>query len=613
LYRDTHEGCAGSHAQLIAQRYCASGDAWFFGEYLSWRYPKSRLLLPQLNRTIFLLVFVCCSPLLLPGQQAIFYDPPLKGQLKVTGTFGELRSDHFHAGLDFRAPVNTTVHSVADGFVSRIQVSRGGYGQAIYVDHPDGRRSVYAHLESIRDDLLDTVRKVQYARESFSVNLRLDSTAFPVKRGEPIGGVGNRGYSFGPHLHFEIREADSDVPLNPMILGFDIPDTRSPQLRRLRVYELDDRGHELRTQTLTPQSAKDGYRLKDTVVVHSSRIGLGVKAFDRQNAMPNWNGVYAARLLADTTLVHAFSLDRVPYEQTEYLNALTDYADWKINKSWFHRLWAMTPRAMIVHEESPSGFDGTLRLLPNRPFPVTVAVRDFAGNVSPLRAVFIYSPEGDDPPGRPHEYFLPTGETSLIKRKDLELELAEDALYRDLYFRYARLPEASDGYFSAVHQLHRNLTPLHGRARLAILPSRPVPDSLRPHVFVGRCQKDGRWVSSGGQWREDGFMETRIGSFGDYALYLDTVPPTIAIRSFPTDLRRADGFSLLIEDDVAGGRLKYRATIDGEWVLMEYDLKNDRLNYAFSRDEIGPGEHRFALVVQDARGNESTFVRNFIR
>ncbi|MTB53205.1 M23 family metallopeptidase [Lewinella sp. W8] len=561
----------------------------------------------------FLSYLLIIGALTFLSGQPLQYDAPLKGALKITGTFGELRSDHFHAGLDFRASINTPVHSVADGYVSRISVTRGGYGQAIYVDHPDGRRSVYAHLESLREDLLDTVRKVQYERETFSVNVRLDSTAFPVKRGEPIGGVGNRGYSFGPHLHFEIREAEGDVPLNPMMLGFDIPDTRSPQLRQLRVYELDGRGNELRAQTVSPQSAPEGYRLADTVVVRSGRIGLGIKAYDRQNAMPNWNGIYAVRVVADTTLVHAFALDRIPYAKTEYLNALTDYREWKENTSWYHRLWALTPRAMFVHEESPPGFDGTLRLLPNRPLPVTVAVRDYAGNVSPLRAVFLYRPDEGDAPGRPHEYYLPGQETSLIKRNDLELELREDALYRDVYFRYARLPEASDGYFSAVHQLHDPLTPLHGRARLAILPARTVPDSLREHVFIGRCQSDGSWVSSGGKWRDDGFMETRISSFGDYAMYLDTVPPSVAIRYFPTDLRRADGFSLLIEDNVAGGRLNYRATVDGKWVLMEYDLKNDRLTHTFSEDEIGPGTHRFELRLSDGRGNETVFARNFTR
>lgn len=564
------------------------------------------------HRVIFswLICFGCLLPL---RGQTITYDAPLKGELKVTGTFGELRGNHFHAGLDFRASVNTPVYAVADGYVSRIQISRGGYGQAIYVDHPDGHRSVYGHLESLREDLLDTVRKVQYEQEAFDLELRLDSTAFPVARGDRIGGVGNRGYSFGPHLHFEIREEEGDVPLNPMSFGFAIPDTRSPQLRLLKVYELDGQGQETSTQTLKLQAFGEGYRVADTIRVGSSRVGLGVKAYDRQNAMPNWNGIYGARVLADTTLVHAFSFDRIPHAQTEYLNALTDYEEWKQNNSWFHRLWAITPKAMIVHSGSPPGFDGTLRLLPNRPFPVTVAVRDHAGNVAPLAVVLLYQPGVQKTTGRRHEYFLPAGESSLIRREDLEFELGEEALYRDAYFRYARMPEGSDGYFSAVHQLHQPLTPLHGRARLAIKPTREVPDSLRSHIFVGRCREDGRWTSSGGQWRKDGFMETRIGGFGDYALYLDTLPPKVNIRYFPTDLRRADGFSLLVEDNVSGGRLDYRATVDGKWVLLEYDLKNDRLNHTFRKDEIGPGHHRFALTVRDARGNSTTFVRNFRR
>ena len=205
------------------------------------RYPFAFLLLLVLFRT------GSAQDTLVVDAAA--YSAPLRGALLVTGTFGELRSNHYHAGLDFRGKTGTPVYAVREGFVSRIVASGGGYGQAIYVDHPDGYRSVYGHLETLAPLLKDTLRAAQFATESFRQDLRFDSLAFPVAAGQRIGGVGNRGHSFGPHLHFEMREIVGDVPVNPLQFGFRIPDRRSPQIRKIRVYELGPDGQELAATT----------------------------------------------------------------------------------------------------------------------------------------------------------------------------------------------------------------------------------------------------------------------------------------------------------------------------------------------------------------------------
>lgn len=563
------------------------------------------------------------------------------GPLLVTGTFGELRSDHFHAGLDFRASVNTPVYAVADGFVSRITVSPGGYGQAVYIDHPDGHRSVYAHLETLAPALKDTIRKRQFAEESFQQNIRFDSLAFPVRRGDEIGGVGNRGHSFGAHLHFEIRKIAGDAPLNPLAFGFAIPDTRPPQIRNLRVYELDQHGLETKVQTIGVQELQDGgYAVTDTVVVAAQRIGLALKAYDRQNAMPNWNGIYGGQLLADTNLVYEFSFDRIPFEQTEYLNAMTDYREWQENTSWYYRFWALPNQRFFARprdpasprrDHSPEGsgarpqdadkveragkYNGVLKLQAGKPLPVSLRVLDQAGNVSSLDIVLMYRPQAGTPaPARPHQYFLPAGEPSIIDNGALRLELAADALYRDCFFRYARLPDTSTGHLSDVYQLHDRLTPLHGNARLHLRPVARIPDSLRHHVFLGSCALNGKWSSNGGAWESSGErFSANIYTFGDYALFLDTIPPTVEINSFSTDLRRAAGFSLLIRDNVSGGGLSYRGTIDGRWVLLEYDAKDDKLTCNFADGDPGPGQHRFEIEVEDGRGNTTRFTRSFRR
>ncbi|MEM9929567.1 MAG: M23 family metallopeptidase [Bacteroidota bacterium] len=569
----------------------------------------------HLRSRLLLLLFATLG--FLSAQDTLTYAPPLKGPLLVTGTFGELRSDHFHAGLDFRGKVGTPVYAVADGYVSRVLISPGGYGQAIYIDHPDGHRSVYAHLEVLAPELKDTVRARQFAEESFRQDLHFGPGVFPVQQGQEIGGVGNRGHSFGPHLHFELREIVGDAPVNPLKFGFNIPDTRRPQLRKLRVYELDDRGLETATQTFSLLATRDGnYRIKDTITVGSRRIGLALKTYDRQNAMPNWNGIYGGELYADSTLIYDFRFDRVPFEKTEYLNAMTDYADWVSNTSWYHRFWALTNQDYAARPagSAASQYNGIVKLAVGAALPVQLRVLDQAGNSSTLSVVLTYQPGTNAKGGgRPHQYFLPAGEPSIIDQETFRLELDEDALYRDCYFEYARLPDASTGRISDTHQLHQKNTPLHGSARLSITPNITVPERLRPHVFLGSCDDKGHWHANGGSWTSEQRFAANIPTFGRYGLFLDTIPPTVEINAFRTDLRYAQGFSLLMKDNVSGGRLSYRGTIDGQWVLLELDAKSDKLTYNFADGDPGPGEHVFSITVQDARNNTTTWSRKFRR
>lgn len=547
-----------------------------------------------------------------PAAAQTGYVPPLKGPLLITGTFGELRSNHYHGGLDFRAAVGTPVHAVKEGFVSRIVVSGGGYGQAIYVDHPDGYRSVYGHLESLATELKDTIRALQFAEESFAQNVYFDSLAFPVSIGQKIGGVGNRGHSFGPHLHFEMRKIDGDVPLNPMRFGFSIPDHRAPQIRSLRVYELDAVGRELAATTYQVGRPGKGQKaLPDTIIVRTPNVGLAIKAYDRQDGMPNWNGIYSAAVVVDSLRQSGFNHSSIPYDITEYINAQTDYREWNKNTSWYHRLWALSPVQSGVGEAMNDG--PWITLQPGIPRSGHVEATDMAGNVTEVKYILKYVPDEKLEKQWPHQYYLPAGEESLIERPGFSFYLPTTALYQDLYLQFAQIPDNSADVYSPTFQIHEPLTPLHGRATLKIAPNRPVADSLRPRLYLGQCNDKGEHSSRGGSWTDDGMLEARIGSFGDYALYLDTIPPRVRINSFPTNLSRYAGFSVLITDDVRGGGLEYRGTIDGKWVLLEYDAKNDKLTHSFADGNTARGNHTFELTVSDARGNTTTWTRNFTR
>ena len=556
--------------------------------------------------TIFLtLLFLLITA---PAATQTNYTAPLKGPLLVTGTFGELRTDHYHAGLDFRAKTGTPVYAVKEGFVSRIVVSGGGFGQAVYVDHPDGRRSVYAHLERFTPALKDTVRARQFAEEYFVQDLRFDSLAYPVQQGEKIGEVGNRGHSFGSHLHFELREIDGDAPINPLLAGFRIPDRRAPQIRSLRVYELDGAGRELAATTYKT------HEFPDTLVVRTPTVALGLKAYDRQDGLPNWNGVYTARLFVDSSHLTGFQFDRIPFEQTRSLNALTDHKEWTENTSWFYKFYA-GPQVQSdwVNTVDTTG-RGRIRLTPNRPVTGLVTVADYAGNESVQAFTLVYRPGEAPQKNFPHQYYLPAGEESLIQRPDLEVFFPKDALYEDAYLPFAVSPDNSAERYSPTYHFGDSFVPLHTAVTLSISPNQPVPDSLVSRVYIGECGPSGKRISSRRtELTAAGAYEARTYSFGDYALLLDTIPPTVRINSFPTNLSRYAGFSVLITDDVSGGGLTYRGTVDGNWVLLEYDAKNDKLTHNFRDSNLGPGRHRFELTLTDGRGNVTVWSRIFTK
>jgi hypothetical protein len=533
-----------------------------------------------------------------------------------------LRSNHFHAGLELRAPTGTPVYAVADGYVSRLRISAGGYGQAIYLDHPEGYRTVYGHLNTLREDLMDTIRASQYERERFTLDLRFDFLAFPVKRGDQIGTIGNRGYSFGPHLHFEVRDAVTDAALNPLHFGINVPDTRRPQLRKVKVYELDGDMNTIREQFISLDRNRDGsYILPGQLVeVYSPRIGFGIKAYDQQNAMPNYNGIFEAALYEDSTLIHAFRYDSIPFEETRYLNAHTDYVDWSRDESWYHRLHRLPGDELCFYEvltandQDPNKYrNGVMNLVPNQPQSVQIVVKDWAGNISTLEFSAVYRPGEAAPPGTPYQYALPYDEASIIAVNDLYLEVPEGAFYQDTRLRYQQAIDAGKEVYSAVHHLHDPLTPIQKPLRLRIGANRTVPDSLRAKLIVARCsaEPNSRPVSYGAALKENGdpaFVD--ILEFGDYCLLVDTVPPTITAKEISGPLNRRRRISFVIEDDFATSGaargLRYRATLNGKWLLMEYDLKKDLLFHEFEKP-LPAGKHVLELRVMDDRGNEAVY------
>lgn len=549
---------------------------------------------------------------------ADYFRSPVSHGILLSGTFGELRPNHFHAGIDIKSSKGVAgdpILSAALGYISRISVDASGYGNTLYVNHPIGYTTVYAHLDRFSPEIAAYVEEQQYAQQSFEVDLLPNPDKFPVQQGQQIGIMGNTGSSQGVHLHFEIRETHFQNPVNPLLFGFKVQDRIAPKMHALRVYSLDENRKEASAKThVLFKSAGGAYRIKgDTLVLQSEQSGFSLKVFDHFDRVSNWNGIYALEMFQDDSLVYKFDLECFALEETRYLNAHCDYRERVANNSYYNRCFTLPGNRLSIYRQLQNS--GVIRLEEGRSSEISMVACDLAGNKSELR--FWVKRGGQLPsPSTPlsYNYVLPYDEGNVIRPEGLYLHMPVGTLYEDLYLSYKASPERSAGCYSAVHHLHDSRTPVHDYFDIGISPSRPIPDHLKAKSFIAYCSGSGVW-NCGGEWK-DSLLFAQVRALGDYCIMTDVVRPSIKPIAFNYDMKSYTRMKFLIGDNVSsmgkGKELSYNAWIDDQWILMEYDKKSRVISYRFD-ERVGKGEHRFRLVVADAVGNEAVFEKKFVR
>lgn len=544
-----------------------------------------------------------------------YFRSPVNTPIKLSGTFGELRPNHLHAGIDIKAYNGKTgqpILAVAEGYVSRVKVQSGGYGNVLYIAHPNGYTSVYAHLGKFPKAVADYVEKEQYRRKKFEVDLYPPQGKFTFASGEKIGTLGLSGRSFGPHLHFEIRDTRTEKPINPLLFGIDVVDQVAPRLHDLKIYHLNDKLETLKTQTFKPQKGGKGYRIPgDTLLIGAWRIGIGLKAFDHFKGTSNWNGVYAMEMFQDDELVYDFEMETFSFNESRYINAHLDYEEQVINKSYINRFYKLPGNRLSIYRNKTN--DGVITLSKSKTSKITLVAHDLDGNKSTLE-FWVRRNEVSPPDEKPYNYLLHYDQENLINNANLRLYLPKGTLYENIYFQYQTSSENSTGIYSSVHHLHHSKIPIHRYFDLAIAPTN-LPEELRSKAVIAFCDKNNEMQNCGGKWK-DGKLSTKVRSLGDYCIITDTTPPTIKPVAFQRSMKGFSRMSFKIDDNLeAAGKVDeftYEATVDGQWVLFQFDAKKDLLTHYFD-DRIGPGEHTLRLVVRDHSGNENIFERTFVR
>ncbi len=545
-----------------------------------------------------------------------FFRSPINNAIRLSGTFGELRPNHLHAGIDIKAhngKVGQPLYAAAEGYVARVKVQAGGYGNVLYIAHPNGYTTVYAHLGKFPEAIAAYVKSEQYRRESFELDLYPPKGKFSFASGDKVGTLGMSGRSFGPHLHFEVRDSRTEKPINPLLFGFKVADNIAPRLHKVKIYHLNDRHETTRTQAFALKKSGSKYRVSgDTLLIGAWRVGLALKAFDHLDGATNWNGVYRMELFEDDALVYNFEMETFAFNESRYINAHLDYAEQVQRKSYYNRLFSLPGNRLSIYQEKVN--EGVIKLSQSKAKKITMIAHDVAGNESKTE-FWIRRGTVKEVKSEPYNYLLPYDEENLINTDDLRLYLPEGTLYENLYLRYHTSNENSEGVYSAVHHIHQaQEVPIHRYFDLSLTP-RNLPDSLRSKAYIAFCGKDGSMQNCGGKW-EGGLLKTRVRSLGNYCIMTDEKAPRIRAVAFQTNMKGFSRMSFKVTDNIPTARnvdeFTYRGTIDGKWVLFQHDSKKDLLTYYFD-DRVGPGKHELELVVSDSRGNKNIYQRTFTR
>ena len=565
--------------------------------------------------TIFLFFFV----LHIFGQGKAEFLPPLDIPLVLSGNFGELRSNHFHSGLDFKTQGVTghVVRAIDSGYVSRINIQPGGYGKAVYLAHPNGYTSVYGHLSSFSNKIDDYIRKEQYRRKTHAINIYPEPELIRVSRGEIIALSGNSGSSTGPHLHFEIRRTADQHPVNGLFFGFPVEDTIPPDITRLAIYpaDHDSRVQHTYTPLITETVHKEGrYKpRKGNPYMVSGPVGIGVEVFDYLNGAPNRCGIYSLELFLDGNRIYYSEMNAFSFNESRFINAHIDYREKYENGRAIQQLFRKDYNPLSIYKQMKN--DGIINLTDTLVHDLLVRATDSHGNVSKIGFQIRNSKpshilkEKQKVAGR----VLPFNAASNFTDRNIRLSFPAYCFYEDVPFRFARTG-GKDGLLSDIFHIHDPSIPVHSKFKIAITPDEPIPASLQDKVCLAVLGKQDEVIYAGGEYVE-GAVIAEVRSFGNYAVALDTVSPEITpLNMHPgKDMTGLPAIRFQVEDDFSGIAV-YEGTIDGQWVLFEYDPKNDLVYYEFDNMiSFSKKNHDLELRLEDAKGNMSNFRTTFFR
>ena len=525
---------------------------------------------------------------------------PLDIPLRLSGTFGELRGNHFHAGIDIRTQGREgfKIGSVKSGKINRIRVSTSGYGKALYIEHLDGTTSVYAHLKKFSPRIEAYVKEQQYLKESYTIQIFPKGNKLNIDQGEIIGYSGNTGGSNGPHLHFEIRNSKDQSPINPMLFPFEIEDTQRPQIKNFYLFTSNENDYIKKEYSLIRKN--DSVYSTPTINTEGS-IHVGLSLFDRQDFSFNKNGIYKASVLLNGKEKFSFTMDTISFNDSDKINLMIDYETLKKDKRRIQRFAALENSSFSFIDSKKQ--NGELNIKPNNSYQLILKISDFKGNTSYVES-----------------YILGVSKLLLPKKKSISLmnpimdysyEFKSSSVYFPKEAFYKEVSVYSEQVGDTL-KVGKDIIPLKKSFEVSF--SIPKMDSLKSaQSFIAKLDSKGKFRFLSNKIK-NGVLEGSSKTLGSFMILRDSVAPKIVPVNFKNKqwLTNYNFLKLKIDDDFTGIK-SYRGELDGEWILLEYEPKNKTLIYDLNDLTSDKALHQLTIEAEDFVGNKTEYSIEFYR
>jgi hypothetical protein len=536
-----------------------------------------------------------------------YFSSPLDIPLAIAGSFGELRPNHFHSGIDFRTQKKEgfPVYATADGFISRIKISTGGYGKSIYIDHPNGYTTVYGHLQRAAPAIQSVLNTEHYSKKSYEIEIFPKPNEIPVKKGDLIAYSGNTGSSGGPHLHFEVRDTKTEKIINPLFFGYDSSfiDTKAPQITEILVYPLSDSSQVNGSPSpvvISISLQKDGTYLASKIIARG-KIGFGINAYDISDNNYGKNGVYKLNACLNGTPYYNYEFDSFSFDETKHINDFIDYPRYKIQNQRFQKLFVGYIYANNIIKNTKN--NGIVDVSSNFTLNYKIVLHDFHSNETTVNIPISFAnlPLEQASQVIKTPYFLKARNENSYAKDGISVFIPANTFYEDFYLKFDVNNNELFLHDDSV-AVNENMTITFDITKI------PIPN--REKMFIANL--DGARTEYNTTLKNDSLFSIKTKKLGKFFLAKDTIAPLIYKPNFSdgANLDNQQTLKVSISDELSG-IASYNAYLNGEWILMEYESKLKRLTHNLSDNVYINGKNEFKIIVKDNLGNSTTFESNF--
>ncbi len=533
-----------------------------------------------------------------------YFRNPLAIPIQLSANFGELRPNHFHMGFDIRTAQreNLPVFAAAEGYISKVKIETSGFGQAIYLTHPNGYTTLYAHLNSFYFPLSEYVKNKQYESQQWEEEIDFQPNQFKVAKGEVIAYSGNTGASAGPHLHFEIRNTQTENNLNPWLFDMGLSDNIPPSIFRLYFYDRRYSTYQAAPTPISIRGSNGNYTRDGVLVVPTPKISFGISAEDKYNTSSFRYGIYSAELWWDDTLQCSFRLDNISYDETRYSNACMDYAIKLSGGPYIQHLSRLPGNASTIFTTLHN--DGVITLTDTAIHNVRIDVKDAAGNTSVVMYKVRFDPaKVNDRVFTANTITMVPGIENRLTEAEAEAVFSPKAFYDTVPFVYRAEETKDTKVVSKIHYLHNYKVPVHDFYTVRIKLNVSLTDALKEKVVM-QLVSNRKIVTMKGKWNND-WKEGSFRDLGFVRLLIDSTPPIITAGwKNRANLIKAPSITIFTRDNTEVS--DFTALLDGQWLL--FSRKGDSFIHKFD-ERTAAGRHELSVTVKDVASNitEKTF------